>query len=202
STPAEGMEGRRPTKENTRQTAASQMQSWGNALAGLQRVREVAKRDKRLRFTALLHHVSVVLLTNSFYALKREAAPGVDGVTWQGWDDEEEGELGAGCGHSGLLWVIFPPLDDYVSPASHRGSPDPPPDQEMAEGRRPRGRRMVGDGEGDSAGLGDFAAARECLPALRFRPLGPALAEAAGYGRGYRSPLCGRQCVRVPVSRG
>src|SRR5437867_9294560 len=70
----------------------------------------------------------------------------------------------------GVLWVIFPPLDDYVSPAPHRGSPDPPPDQEMAEGRRPRGRRMVGDGEGDSAGLGDFAAARECLPALRFRP--------------------------------
>src|SRR5438876_9000488 len=37
STPAEGMEGRRPTKENTRQTAASQMQSWGKALAGLQK---------------------------------------------------------------------------------------------------------------------------------------------------------------------
>jgi RNA-directed DNA polymerase len=67
--PAEGMEGRRPTKENTGQTAASQMQSWGNALAGLQRVREAAKRDKRLRFTALLHHVSVTLLANSFYAL-------------------------------------------------------------------------------------------------------------------------------------
>ena len=81
--PAEGMEGRRPTKENTRQTAASQIQSWGNALDGLQRVREAAKRDKRLRFTALLHHVSVALLANSFYALKRQAAPGVDGLTWQ-----------------------------------------------------------------------------------------------------------------------
>src|SRR5207248_10874499 len=77
--PAEGMEGRRPTKENTRQTAASQMQSWGNALAGLQRVREAAKREKQLRFTALLHHVSVSFLVNSFYALKRQAAPGVDG---------------------------------------------------------------------------------------------------------------------------
>jgi hypothetical protein len=39
-TPAEGLEGRRPTKENTGQTAASQMQSWGNAVAGLRRVRE------------------------------------------------------------------------------------------------------------------------------------------------------------------
>ncbi|HEX2710760.1 MAG TPA: group II intron reverse transcriptase/maturase [Candidatus Acidoferrales bacterium] len=84
--PAEGTEGRRPTKENTGQTAASQIQSWGNALDGLQRVREAAKRDKRLRFTALLHHVSMALLANSFYALKRQAAPGVDGLTWQEYE--------------------------------------------------------------------------------------------------------------------
>ena len=55
---AEGAEGRRPTKENTEQTTASQIQCWGNALSGLSRVREAARRDKRLRFTALLHHVS------------------------------------------------------------------------------------------------------------------------------------------------
>jgi len=79
---AEGMEGRRPAKENTEQTTASQTQSWGNALSGLRGVREAAKRDKRLQFTALLHHVSVLLLESSFYALKRDAAPGVDGVTW------------------------------------------------------------------------------------------------------------------------
>src|SRR5438067_5595220 len=92
-TPAEGREGRRPTKENTRQTAASQMQSWGNALAGLQRVREAAKRDKRLRFTALLHHVSVLLLADSFYALKRGAAPGVDGLTWQEYETDLDKRL-------------------------------------------------------------------------------------------------------------
>jgi RNA-directed DNA polymerase len=91
--PAEGMEGSRPTKENTGQTAASQMQSWGNALAGLQRVREAAKREKRLRFTALLHHVSVALLTNSFYALKRGAAPGVDGLTWQEYETDLDRRL-------------------------------------------------------------------------------------------------------------
>src|SRR2546430_11012220 len=79
---AEGMEGRRPAKENTEQTTASQTQSWGNALSGLRGVREAAKKDKRLQFTALLHHVSVLLLESSFYALKRDAAPGVDGVTW------------------------------------------------------------------------------------------------------------------------
>ena len=91
--PAEGMEGRRPTKENTGQLAASQMQSWGNALAGLRRVREAAKRDKRVRFTALLHHVSVALLSNSFYALKRGAAPGVDGLTWQEYETDLDKRL-------------------------------------------------------------------------------------------------------------
>ena len=90
---AEGAEGRRLTKENTEQTAASQMQSWGNALNGLRRVREAAKRDKRLRFTALLHHVSVALLSNSFYALKREAAPGVDGLTWQVYETDLDKRL-------------------------------------------------------------------------------------------------------------
>src|SRR5207253_969129 len=79
---AQGIEGRRPAKENTEQTTACQTQSWGNALSGLRGVREAAKRDKRLQFTALLHHVSVLLLESSFYALKRDAAPGVDGVTW------------------------------------------------------------------------------------------------------------------------
>src|SRR6266513_2843458 len=92
-TPAESMEGRRPTKENTGQTAASQIQSWENALAGLHRVREAAKREKRLRFTSLLHHVSVVLLSNSFYALKREAAPGVDGLTWQEYETDLDKRL-------------------------------------------------------------------------------------------------------------
>jgi RNA-directed DNA polymerase len=90
---AEGAEGRRPTKENTGQTAASQMQSWGNAQNGLRRVREAAKRDKRLRFTALLHHVSVALLSNSFYTLKREAAPGVDGLTWQEYETDLDKRL-------------------------------------------------------------------------------------------------------------
>ncbi len=63
---AEGAEGRRPIKENTEQTTAFQTQSWGNALSALHRVREAARRDKRLQFTALLHHVTVPLLLDSF----------------------------------------------------------------------------------------------------------------------------------------
>src|SRR5260370_26941813 len=85
---AEGAEGRRPTKENTEQTTAPQMQSWGNALSGLGRVREAAGKDKRLRFTALLHHVTVLLLLDSFYALTTEPAPGVDGMTWKDYETD------------------------------------------------------------------------------------------------------------------
>ena len=56
-------------------------------------VREVARRDKRTRFTALLHHVTVQLLGDSYYALKRAAAPGVDGVTWQEYGRELDKKL-------------------------------------------------------------------------------------------------------------
>ena len=90
---AEGAEGRRPTKENTEQTTASQTQSWGDALSGLSRVREAAKEDKRLQFTALLHHVTAPLLLGSCYALKREAAPGVDGVTWKDYETDLDRRL-------------------------------------------------------------------------------------------------------------
>jgi group II intron reverse transcriptase/maturase len=56
-------------------------------------VREAAKKDERLRFTALLHHVSVPLLLDSFYGLKREAAPGVDGMTWKDYETELDKRL-------------------------------------------------------------------------------------------------------------
>jgi hypothetical protein len=49
--------------------------------SGLDRVREAAKQDGKQRFTALLHHVSIDLLRESYYSLKKKAAPGVDGVT-------------------------------------------------------------------------------------------------------------------------
>jgi len=46
-------------------------------------VREAAKKDGKLKFTALLHHVSIDLLRESYYSLKKRAAPGVDRMTWQ-----------------------------------------------------------------------------------------------------------------------
>jgi len=53
---------------------------------GLERVREVARKDKKARFTALLHHVTADALTRSFYALKSQAAPGIDGMTWRQYE--------------------------------------------------------------------------------------------------------------------
>jgi retron-type reverse transcriptase len=60
---------------------------------GLNGVRQAARERKQERFTALLHHVTLNLLRDSFYALKRQAAPGVDGVTWQEYEAGLEGRL-------------------------------------------------------------------------------------------------------------
>ena len=52
-----------------------------------------ARKNGKLKFTALLHHVTVELLRESYYSLKRQAAPGVDGVTWQEYGEGLEGRL-------------------------------------------------------------------------------------------------------------
>ena len=56
-------------------------------------MRQAAKDRKQERFTALLHHLTVDLLRDSFFALKRKAAPGVDGVTWQEYETGLEDRL-------------------------------------------------------------------------------------------------------------
>ena len=90
---AEETEGRGLTKGNTRQPATHRTQSRGRVSNGLLRVREVARRDKRVRFTALLHHVTVDQLRSSFRSLKRQAAPGVDGMTWRQYEVDLESRL-------------------------------------------------------------------------------------------------------------
>jgi group II intron reverse transcriptase/maturase len=93
---AEGTEGRQPTKENIGQAIAPRTQSRISELSDLHGVRKAARKDKRTRFTALLHHVTVNLLRDSYYALRRDAAPGVDGITWQEYEtglDEKLADL-------------------------------------------------------------------------------------------------------------
>ncbi len=91
--PAEFVE-RRPSAEgNTGQTTVTGTQGPESALSGLSRVREAAKRDSKLQFSNLLHHVNVDLLRQSFLALNRQAATGVDGVTWVEYGKELEERL-------------------------------------------------------------------------------------------------------------
>ena len=81
--PKESVEGRALTKENMEKPNSYRTPSRESGPNGLDRVRQAAKKDKEVRFTALLHHVNIELLRSSYYSLKRRAAAGVDGVTWQ-----------------------------------------------------------------------------------------------------------------------
>src|SRR5258706_29906 len=74
---------RHQTKENIVQSHMYPTQSGKCMFQGLDGVRKAARERKQERFTALLHHLSVELLRNSFYTLQRKASPGVDGITWQ-----------------------------------------------------------------------------------------------------------------------
>jgi RNA-directed DNA polymerase len=90
---AEMGEGRARAKENIAQSNTGPTQSGRTVSHGLRGVREAAKERRQERFTALLHHLSVDLLRDSFYALKRQAAPGVDGVRWKEYETGLEGRL-------------------------------------------------------------------------------------------------------------
>jgi group II intron reverse transcriptase/maturase len=92
--PAEVVEGRPLTKENTSEPNSRRTPSRESGPSGLERVREAAKKDGKQKFTALLHHVSIDLLRESYYSLKRKAAPGVDGMTWREYGEDLEGRIG------------------------------------------------------------------------------------------------------------
>jgi group II intron reverse transcriptase/maturase len=90
---AESVEGSCSTKGNTEETYTNRTQGRDHVSQGLGGVREAARRDKKQKFTALLHHVTVELLRDSYGSLKRKAAPGVDGVTWQQYGEGVEERL-------------------------------------------------------------------------------------------------------------
>src|SRR5258706_16242092 len=84
---ADGAEGRSPTKENPNGENADRPQRRGNAQNALEREREAARKDKRKKFTALLHHLTRERLEAAYRRLKRGAAQGEDGIG----RSEEEG---------------------------------------------------------------------------------------------------------------
>src|SRR6266446_242078 len=91
---AEGMEGRGLAKGNLPQQNASRTPSRKDAPSALEQVRQAAGKDKKLRFTALLHHIyNLETLRMAYFSLKKEAAPGVDGETWRHYGGELERNL-------------------------------------------------------------------------------------------------------------
>ena len=87
------MEPRAETKGNAGPPRTRRAQSRASVSHGLERVRQAARQRKRQTFTALLHHVTADALPDALLALKRRAAPGADGVTWQDYESGLEDRL-------------------------------------------------------------------------------------------------------------
>ena len=106
---ADRREGRLVTKGNPDPSPADRTQSRSQASCGLARIGQTAGRDGQLRFTNLMHHVTLDLLREAYFALKRNAAAGVDGVTWSDYGCELEARL--------------PDLHDRVQSGRYRAQP-------------------------------------------------------------------------------
>ena len=90
---AELAEPRPETKGNVGQQSTHRAQDRARVTQALDRVRKAARLRKKERLTALLHHVNVDTLRTAFYALRRKAAPGVDGITWRDYEADLEPRL-------------------------------------------------------------------------------------------------------------
>ena len=90
---AEAVEGRTSPKGNGDQTTAVRTQRRVAASHGLAAVRRVAQQRRDVRFTALLHHITIDVLKQGYIALKRDAAPGIDGVTWRAYGENLDEKL-------------------------------------------------------------------------------------------------------------
>jgi len=91
---AEAVEGRRLTKSNPQQRTMLRTQRRVGMSLELERIRQAASRDRKMRFTALFHHVyRLETLKRAYFSLNPKAAPGVDGVTWKQYGEDLEANL-------------------------------------------------------------------------------------------------------------
>ena len=90
---AEPVERRAGTKGNADQQSTYRTQSRASVSQALERIRKVARERKKERFTALFHHISIELLEEAFFELKKNAAPGVDRLTWKDYEADLERNL-------------------------------------------------------------------------------------------------------------
>ena len=91
--PSESVERRAGAEGSAGQDGMHRTPSREGMSHGLERVRTAARQDRKVRFTALLHHVTTDLLRRAYFWLKRDAAPGVDGMTWRTYAEGLEGRL-------------------------------------------------------------------------------------------------------------
>ena len=92
SVPAEPTEGRAGTKGNPRGQSTHRTQRRARVSQAAERIRQAATRKPKEKLTALLHHITTEALDAAYFSLKKEAAAGVDGVTWH--------EYGKGSGRT------------------------------------------------------------------------------------------------------
>ena len=90
---AEAAEGRSLTESNPSQQNTPRTQSRTRVPSALERVQEVARKDRKVRFTALFHHITIDRLRSAYLGLQRRAAAGVDGVTWKQYGEDLEANL-------------------------------------------------------------------------------------------------------------
>ena len=90
---AEPVEPRAEAKGNARQQSTDRTQSRGTVSQALERIRQAARQRKKEKFTALLHHISIDLLDEAFFELRKDAAPGVDGLIWTDYEQNLERNL-------------------------------------------------------------------------------------------------------------
>ena len=90
---AEPAEPRAGTKRNAEEQSTHRTLSRARVSQALDRVRQAARLGKKEKLTALFHHLSIDLFREAFFALKRDAAPGVDGLTWQTYEADLERKL-------------------------------------------------------------------------------------------------------------
>jgi RNA-directed DNA polymerase len=92
---AELGEPRTGTKGNAGQQSTRRAQDRGSVSQAVDRVRQAARQRKKEQFTSLLHYVDPAMLRTAFYAMKRDAAPGVDGMTWETYERDLDRQIEA-----------------------------------------------------------------------------------------------------------
>jgi hypothetical protein len=154
---AEAMEGRGLAKGNTDQQNAHRTQRRSGAHSALDRVRQAARRDRNVKFTALFHHLTIDRLRDAFFALRRKAAAGIDGVTWAQYGVDLEANLRDL--HLRLHRGVTTGLAGDHFHRHHRGPGIPDPgDQGSGPRDRGQGERARGLGwTGDHAGAQEVA---------------------------------------------